>query len=86
MGQAVQLQIRPPDPARQGNALLQMPFRVLEPQGPYLGDTKADERRSAQILTQPEVRGIGSLRDGEQPLSLLDHDREVDETPGQEQP
>jgi len=27
-----------------------MPFRVLEPQGPYLGDTKADERRSAQIL------------------------------------
>ena len=63
-----------------------MPFRVLEPEGPYLGNTKADERHSAQILAQPEVRGIGSLREGEQPLSLLDHDGDVDEAPGQEQP
>jgi hypothetical protein len=86
MGQAVQLQIRSPDLARQGNALLQMPFRVLERQGPCLGNAKADERHGAQILHRPEVRGMGSLRDAEQPLSFLDHDGEVHEAPGQEQP
>ena len=62
-----------------------MPFRVLEPEGPDLGDTKADERRGVQILAQPELRGI-SLGEGEQPLSLLGHDWEVGEAPGQEQP
>jgi hypothetical protein len=85
VSQAVQLQVRAPDPARQGDALLQMPLRVLEPAGPYLSNTEADERHRAQILARPEVRGIGSLRDGEQSLRLLDHDREVDEPPGQEQ-
>ena len=77
VGQAVELQIRSPDLARQGNALLKMPLGILEPTGPDLGDTKADEHRSAQILAQPELRGIGGLHDSEQPLRLLDHDRKV---------
>jgi len=50
VGQAVELQIRPPDLARQGNALLKMQLGIPELKGPDLGDTKADERRSAQIL------------------------------------
>ena len=77
MGQAVELQIRLPDLVRQVNALLQMPLGILEPKGPDLGDAQADERRSAQILAQPELRGIGGRHEGEQPLRLLDHHREV---------
>ena len=86
VGQAVELQVRSPDLARQVNALLQMPLGILELKGPDLGDTQADERRSAQILAQPELRGLGGLHESEQPLRLLDHDREVVEAPGQEEP
>ena len=86
VGQAVEFQVRPPDLARQGNALGQMPFGVFELMGPDLGDTKADERRGAQILAQPELRGIGGLQEGEQPLRLLGHGREVVQAPGQEEP
>ena len=63
-----------------------MPLSVLEAKGPDLGDTKADERRGAQILAQPDLDGIGSLGEGEQPLRLIDHDREVVQAPGQEEP
>ena len=85
-GQAGELQVGLPDLARQGHTLLQVPFGVLESPRPDLGDTQADEHRGAQILAQPEVHGIGSLREGEQSLRLLDHDRDVDEAPGQKQP
>ena len=86
VGQAGELQVRPPDQARQSNALLQMPIRVREPERPDLGDTEADQRRGTQILAQPEVRGIGTLGESEHPMCLLGHDREIDETPGQEEP
>ena len=86
VGQAGELQVRSPDLARQGRALLQVPIRFLELKGPHLGNTKADQRRSAQILAQPELRGVGRLCEGEQPLRLLGHHREVDEPPGQEEP
>src|SRR5205823_11256445 len=54
VGQAVELQVRPPDLARQGNASLQMPLGILELKGPGLGDTKADQRRSTQVLARSE--------------------------------
>ena len=69
-----------------GNALLQVPFGILELKAHDLGDTEADERGGAQILAQPELRGIGSLGKSEQPLRLLGHDRDVEEAPGQEEP
>ncbi len=86
VGQAVELQVRPPDLARQVNAPLQMPLGIVELKGPDLGDAEADERRRAQILAQPELRGLGGLHEREQPPRLPHHDREVVEAPGQEEP
>ena len=42
----------------------------------------AAARRSSP---SPRLRGVGAFREGEQPLRLLGHGREIDEAPGQEQ-
>ena len=54
--QAGELQIRPSDPARQRDALLQVPFGVLGPGCPELGAAEADQRQRAQVLAQPGPR------------------------------
>jgi hypothetical protein len=81
VGQAVELQVRPPDLARQGNALHQMPFGVLELMGPDPGDAEADQRRSAQVFAQPELRGIGGLQEGEQALRPMRSSRRYGRRP-----
>ena len=65
--QAEELQIRPPDPARQRDALLQVWLGLLEPGRPVLGDAQVDQRQRAQVLAQAgprRVRGLGSANEG----------------------
>ena len=54
--QAEELEIGPPDPAGQGDALLQVPVRLLGPRGPDLGDAQADQGQRPQILAQAQPR------------------------------
>jgi hypothetical protein len=63
-----------------------VPFCILEPKGPDLGDDEGDERCRAHGLAQPEPRGVSRHRGGQQPLCFLDHDRDVHAPPGQEDP
>jgi hypothetical protein len=42
--QAAELEERPTDPAGQRDALLQVPFRVLRPGRPELGNAEGDQR------------------------------------------
>ena len=86
VGQAGELQIRPPDPARQRDALLQVPLGLLEPAHPQLGAAEADQRQRAQLLAQAGLRRLRRLRQGLQPLRLLGHRLRVPALPGVQQP
>ena len=64
VGQAAELQIGPPDPARQRDALLQVPLCLLQPGRPELGDAQADQRQRAQLLAQARLRRRPGPRPG----------------------
>ncbi len=84
--QAGELQIGPPDPARQRDALLQVRLGPLEPGRPVLGDAQVDQRQRAQVLAQAGPRRVRGLGCGLQAPRLLDHRREVAALAGQQQP
>ena len=84
--QAGELQIGPPDPAGQRDALLQVRLGVLEPGRPVLGDAQVDQRQRAQVLAQAGPRRVRSLGRGLQPPRLLGHRRRIAALPGQQQP
>jgi hypothetical protein len=84
--QAGELQVRPPDPARQRDALLQVRLGLLEPGCPVLGDAEVDQRQRAQVLAQAATRRAWGLGRGLQQLPLLGHRREVPALAGQQQP
>ena len=92
---AGELEIWPPDPARQRHALFQVPLCLLEPGGPNLllepggpdlGDAEADQRQRPQVLTQAGLRRLRRLGQGLQPPRLLGHRRQVSALAGQQQP
>jgi hypothetical protein len=63
--QSVDLQERPPDPARQSDTLLKVRFGFVDSQQPELGDAKADRRERTHSLAEPglrHVRGDGRLQ------------------------
>ena len=57
IGQASELKKRPPDPARQCDAHLQMALWVLSG-CPELGTAEADQRQRAQLLAQERLRCV----------------------------
>jgi hypothetical protein len=69
--QAGELQERPPEPARQRDALLQVFVCPLEPGGPGLGAAQADQRQRTQVPAQVRLRRLQRLGCGLQPLRLL---------------
>jgi len=50
--QAGELQIGPADLVRQGDAVREVPVRLLEASCPELGDAKVDQRQRAQVPAQ----------------------------------
>ncbi len=54
--QAGELQIRPPDPVRQGDALFEVPIGLFEASGPQFGDAEVDQRQRPQVLVNPQPR------------------------------
>jgi len=58
--QAADLQEGPPDPARQSDTPLKVPFGFVESRRPELGDAKTDQRERAQFLAEPELRHVQS--------------------------
>src|SRR5205085_10392144 len=50
--QAAELEERPADPARQRDALVQVPLCLLETGRPELGDAQADQRQRTQFLAE----------------------------------
>jgi hypothetical protein len=83
--QAGELEIRPPDPSRQRDALLQVRLGLVEPDRPDLGDAEADKCQRAQFLAQAGLRRVLGLGQGLQPLRLFGHRRQVPALPGQQQ-
>ena len=84
--QGGELEIRPPDPARQSHALLQVLVCVLETERPDFGDAEADQRQRSQVLAQAELRSVRRVDGGQQPVRRLRHRRQVPALPGQVQP
>jgi hypothetical protein len=84
--QAGELEVGAPDPARQGDALLQMPGRVVGLEGVYLGDAEAYQCQRAQVITQPELGSVRVIDRSQQLVRLLGHGRQVTALPGQGQP
>ena len=80
-----ELEIRPPDPARQSHALLEVLVRVLETERPDFGDAEADQRQRSQVFPQTELRFVRRVDGGEQPVRRLSHRRQVPALPGQVQ-
>ncbi len=86
MRQGGYLKPGPPDPARQGGALLEVPLRLVGSKRPELGGTEGYQRHSAHLFALSGLRGVRDFGGGKQPLRLLDHGREVTASLGQEQP
>jgi hypothetical protein len=86
VSQAGDLQIGAPDLVSQGDAVLEVPVRVVEASGPRLGDAEIDKRQGPQIPAQPGLRQVRHNPGGEQPLGLLGHGREVPALAGQAHP
>jgi len=84
--QAGELQVRPPDPARQRDALLQVRLGLDGPGCPAPGDAEADQREAAQLLIQAGLRRLRGPGQGLHPLRLLGHRRQVASLAGQLQP
>ena len=61
MRQAGDLEEGPVDPAGQGDALLKVPVRAVEPERPKLGDAEVDQRQRTQVVARPEPRGVRTL-------------------------
>ena len=85
VGQVCELKKRPPDPAGQRDAHLQMALWVLSG-CPELGGAEADQRQRAQFLAQARLRRVRGLGHGLQPLRLLGHRLQVPALAGQHQP
>ena len=81
-----ELEIRPPDPARQSHALLEVLVCVPETERPDFGDAEADQRQRSQVFPQTELRFVRRVDGGEQPIRRLRHRRQVPTLPGQVQP
>jgi hypothetical protein len=71
--QAGELEERPPVAARQRDALLQVPVCLLEPGGPDLGATEADQRQRTQVLAEVGRHRLRRVRCCLLPLRLLGH-------------
>jgi len=56
--QAVDLQVGPPDPARQSDTPLKVGFGFADSHRPELGDAQADQRERAQFLAEPGLRPV----------------------------
>ena len=80
-----ELEIRPPDPARQSHALLEVLVCVLETERPDFGDAEADQRQRSQVFPQAELRFVRRVDGGEQPVRRLSYRRQVPTLPGQVQ-
>jgi hypothetical protein len=72
MRQAEDLQIGPPDPARQGDALLEVPVRVFVPNRPGLGDAQADHRQCGYVVAKLVLDCVPGVHRGEQQLAKSD--------------
>ena len=81
--QAGELEIGPPDPAGQGDALLEVPLGLVAPEGQVSAMPRLISGQRAPVLAQPGLRRVRSLGRGEQPLRLLDDGREVAALAGQ---
>jgi hypothetical protein len=75
--QASELQKRPTDPARQRDALLEVPPCLLELPCPDLGGAETDQRQGAQVLAQGGLRRVRDLGEGLQPPNFLGHCRHI---------
>jgi hypothetical protein len=63
-----------------------MLLSVLEVKRPDLGGAEADQRRRAEVLAEPQPRGVGGLHACEQTLRFLGCGRDVHAPPGQGKP
>jgi hypothetical protein len=84
--QGVDLDVGLLDPAREGDALLQVPVRVIDSSRPELGGAKAEQRQRAEVLAESRPRRVGHRGRGQQPLRLLDHGREIAPLAGERLP
>src|SRR3954467_8238718 len=74
------------DPVRQGDALLEVPLRLVEPHGPELGDAEVDQGQRAQVLAEPELWCVRVLARGEQAPRLFDDGGPVAALTSEEEP
>jgi hypothetical protein len=81
--QAIDLQIGPTELARQGDAVLEVPFGLLQAGGPQLGDAEIDQRQRPQVSAQTGPGRAGGPAGSQQRLRLLGHGREVAALAGQ---
>jgi hypothetical protein len=58
VSQPEDLQVRAPGLAREDDALPEVPVRVLDPDGPGLGDADADQGQRAQLIAQPVLARV----------------------------
>ena len=83
--QAGDLQKGPPDPVRHGDAVLEVPVRLLEASRPEFGDAEVDQRQRPQVPAQPEPRRVGGPGGCQQLLRFQGHDWQVAALAGQPQ-
>jgi hypothetical protein len=82
--EADELEIGPPDPARQRDPLLQVELCLVEPTGPDLRVGQADQGQRAQLLAQSRLRHVRGSARRLQPLCLLGYRRQVALVPRQQ--
>ena len=80
--QAHELEIGPPDPARQCDRLLQVRLGLVEPACPGFAVADFYQRQRAQLLAQVWPRRLRNLGRRQQPLRLVSPRREVAAPPG----
>jgi hypothetical protein len=83
--QAHELEIGPPDPARQRDPLFQVRLGLVESSRPGLTVADFDQRKRAQLIVQARPRRVRGPGQGLQPLRLLGHRLQVPVLASQQQ-